>query len=318
MKILYEWAKNNISNLFTFLGIFLTIYFSIFYIPGYVKETQNEKLRGINESLIETVQELIFNNEKLDVKNISMMIKGKELRFKISYPYSIDELLTLTQERFLENKFIPLKERKKLFDKIETIKTVSSNNINTDPKDSKSFDYSVITSWVSVLAGIVGVLVSILALLSTLFKLKNEKEMGIEEDVKNREEEIQSNVVKVFAYEKMIEEVLKELGFNYQTSATSRDYGYDFLVTTDKKKTFVLEAKYYHRNKIIPLNMIYKILGVISKTDYAGILVTNCKLSKKSDEIVKQHNKKESNKPFYIVHAETREELSENLRKFIK
>src|SRR5690606_3443123 len=122
MKEIWNWLVKNFSNLFTIIGIVLTVYFSLFYVPDYIRDNENERVKNINADLIESVQEVVYNNYELDQKQIEALIKGKEIKFKIEYPYSPKELLIQTQETFMANKFIPLNERVKVVKKIDSIR----------------------------------------------------------------------------------------------------------------------------------------------------------------------------------------------------
>jgi hypothetical protein len=66
----FELIFKNVANIFTIIGVLLTIYFSVFYVPGYIREYQNEKIKNINKNLIETLQEIIYNNENLTIHDI--------------------------------------------------------------------------------------------------------------------------------------------------------------------------------------------------------------------------------------------------------
>jgi len=314
MKLIFEWLKKNISTIFTFLGIFLTIYFSIFYIPSYVREMQNEKIKNINDSLIENLQELIYNNYTLEVDDIKSMIKGKELKYKISYPYSIEELLSLTRDDFLENKFIPLKERTKLISVLDSLKfqavIIDSSKIVIQKRTTTTSIYSIITS-------LLGVLIAIAGFISAIFKLKKEKEIEIEMDVNKREDEIKYNVISGFKYEKLIENALSSLNLDFQTADVKGDfYGYDFFIKS-KDKNFVIQAKYYIHGKKISTQTIHKLINIMSTIQANGILVTNVDLTQSAQNILNDYNSKNEEYPISIVIGEEKDELISKIRKII-
>ena len=91
------------------------------YIPGYISEARNEKINNVNSSLIENLQELIQGNQNVDIDGIEKESKGKEIKYDIKYHYTVKDLLIQTREDFLSNKFIPLKERVKLVEKIDSL-----------------------------------------------------------------------------------------------------------------------------------------------------------------------------------------------------
>src|SRR5690606_29908590 len=122
MKEIWNWVVKNFSNLFTIIGIALTIYFSIFYVPDYIRDNENEKIKNINQDLIESIQEIIYNKHKINQNQIKALIRGKEIKHRVKYPYSPDELLIQTQEIFMANKFIPLNERITVVSRIDSLR----------------------------------------------------------------------------------------------------------------------------------------------------------------------------------------------------
>lgn len=110
----FRSVKNNFWNLFSScLGVLATLYFSLFYVPDYIQQITNSKITEIHISLIDTIQEFIFNEKQIDIDAIQNIIKGKELKFGVKYPFSAYELLVQVQEDFVQNKFIDLDTRKK-------------------------------------------------------------------------------------------------------------------------------------------------------------------------------------------------------------
>jgi hypothetical protein len=150
-----------------------------------------------------------------------------------------------------------------------------------------------------------------------VFKLKKEKEIKIEEDVKEREDEIQNHVMSGLAYEKLIREVLNDLNLEYHSSKIARNYGYDFLINT-KDSSYVIEAKYYSRDRKISGSVVQQIFNLISKINRNGILVANCDLTNSAANAVANFNKNNKDKSIYIVKGETKEELLEGFNKIFK
>ncbi len=316
MKDLLEWFKNNITTLFAFLGIFLTIYFSIFHIPDYVTEMQDEKIKSVNNSLIENIQELVYNRHKLEIGDLKSMIKGKELKHNVIYPYSIEELIMLTQERFIENKFIPLKERTRLIAALDSIKLKTSTldtTIISKPKEESKF---LSTNILGLLAGLVGVILGVLGILSTSIKLKREKEVSLELDINKREDEIQDTIKNSIEYEKIIEEILSAMNVDFQKASTKHDYGYDFFVNT-QRGNYTIEVKYRSQSRNISSRIIHQLIGIMSRLNSRGILITNVDVAQSAKNIIKEYNLVNRENTVSIISGEDKEELKEQLRKLL-
>ena len=152
---MYESLRDNLSNIFSIVGIVLTVYFAVFYVPNYVERVEERKIQSAHESLIESIQELIYNNHKIDANDLETLIRGKELSRQIKYPYSSDELLIQVQNQFLENQFIPLDQRKNLIDKIDEVRE-SLPPVEPVAEDEKEslFNFKILVSILSVLVGV--------------------------------------------------------------------------------------------------------------------------------------------------------------------
>jgi len=316
MKYLIEWLKKNTSTLFTFLGIVLTIYFSIFYIPAYVKEMREEKVNNINNTLIENVQELVYNKHRLSLDEIQSMIKGKELRYNITYPYSAKELLILTQERFLDNKFIPLSERTILISSIDSIKnqiaSIDTSRISIAKISNSSSDI------ISIIVSLIGVILGIVGAFSAFIKLKKEKELDLEKNINDRSEEIENRIKNAFEYELMVEDILKTLGLDYSRIPHSiRDYNYDFLISLNKQN-YVVEIKYSSSKSKMSAHTISKLAYASSENNAKGILITNVELTYSASEALIAHNTNYKESTIFVARSESKEELINTFKKILK
>jgi len=311
-----ESLKNNFSNLFSVIGIVLTIYFSVFYIPGYVREVRNEKVLNIHNELIENFQELVYNKQKVDIDDLKTFIKGKELRNNVDYPYSIDELLIQVQERFLENKFIPLVERRELIDTIDSIRdNLTSVNITQNSiivKKEKKDWLGLISSLVSM---VIGVLASILGLISIYFKEKRQKEYELGQDIEQKKEEIEKDVKSSIGYEKVVENILSQVKHGDNFVTFTRNQQIDFVLESQNCK-YAIEVKYQSRP--ISTNVIKQILSYSEKTNSRPMLVTNSSLTRGALEEIKVYDSEHENEPFVVVSGETYDELYTNLSSFFK
>lgn len=311
MKNFFEWLKRNISTLFSILGILATIYFSLFYVPDYLKEAKLEKVRNVNINLIETVQESLYNDQDFQIADIESLIRGKELKYNVTYPYSVDELLVQVQEGFYGNKFIPLEKRKFLSERITALRAQAKSTV-TLPTESQKSEFWRNAPPFALAA--VGIIISLFGLYSVYFKAKKEKEIEIEQGVNLKTEQIEESVKSGFEYERLVGEALKELNLKCRQESVTASRGYDFLVEGEKSK-FIIEAKYSIRSNLHP-SFVSPFLISASLFSGDAILVSNVPLSKSSLALVEKLNTVNKNK-IYIVIADSKDEIKSKLKELI-
>ena len=71
MKSVFDWIIKHAWNLFGVIGVALTFYFSIMYVPGYVKEITTGKVTVIHESLMDNIQELLFYEKTVSIEDFN-------------------------------------------------------------------------------------------------------------------------------------------------------------------------------------------------------------------------------------------------------
>lgn len=277
MRKIWSWLVKNFSNLFTIIGIALTIYFSIFYVPDYIRENENEKIKNINQDLVESIQEIIYNKHKINQNQIEALIKGKEFKHRIEYPYSPDELLIQTQEIFMANKFIPLNERVTVVNRIDSLRATlipKNTEINRalSEKTSRLDKIELVTVTLSILMGI---LTALLGSFSFLTKLRKERKESIKDQVESEKEDIESRIIKGINFEKSIEEIIKKNNFNYQIADGPRDLGFDFMIRLNDESSVAISIKYLNNKIALNMASIEKLFYPFRKYDYPGIIILN-------------------------------------------
>jgi len=306
MRDVFEWVKKNVPTLFSFLGIILMVYFSVFYIPDYVSEMKMEKVNTVNNGLVETVQELVYNDQTVDIEDLKSLIKGKEIKHGIDYPYSIDELLIQTQESFLGNKFIPLKQRMKLVDSIDSIRSAIEPPHLEELAETRKASTS---EWFpSVLFGFLGVFFGILGLITLALKAKREREAETEIRVGESAEEIENRIKSGLKYEHMVAGVLSMLNTVKSISRYTTPLGYDYEIETIKGKFFV-ECKFYTPQRQVPAHLVEGLGFLAAGSDTRAILVTNSQLSKSAQKRIQKHNLEHKEITIYVIRGENEEEV---------
>lgn len=292
----------NAWNLFGALGVGGTFYFSLMYVPDYVKDITTGKVNVIHESLMDDVQELIFYEKSISIEDVEMFIRGKELKQGISYRYTSEELLLQVQERFMGNKFIPLEKRESL---LASINKLSSSYKPLSKPVKKGFDWVLIMPW---LFSAFGVIIAGIGASSLTGKLKSDKET--EADIISGDIIINhhggSMSASAYEYEKMVGDALSELNVPHKSDSNE----YDFIVN-HQGKDVIVEAKKYH--KLLGLGSARNFLNMILASDKGGVLVVSSGLTQRSKELILEHNQISDNQRIFLVTGDSKEKVKKQL-----
>lgn len=247
MKTFFAWVIKHLSNIFSFIGIILTLYFGIYYVPNWLRDVQNEKIINAQENLEQSVKELIYSESQCNFEEIEPLIKAKELELKENYPLSRIDVLVKVQESFMQDKFLPLDDRKKLMAEIETLKVeITPTEITEDAKTSKSS--TVIYEWMSIIVSIFGVIIGIFSL---FLNFRNEKEK--QEEIDNQiigGEDINLVAESSIEFEKSITKIIESYkGVEIIRTSRDRDFGFDLEFSLNKERYYV-EIKYFTKSKV--------------------------------------------------------------------
>lgn len=306
MKEFLSWIKDNLSHMFSLVGIILTVYFSIFYVPQYSEDIRLKRIEGINGELISTIQELAYNKHQINLHDIETLIKGKELRNNIEYPYTVDQLLVQVQETFLANRFIPLESRKELVEAIDSVR----ETIQPVASEYESKEDYIKFSWLSLVAAL-GVIISMLGSFSLFSSAKKQREEEVEERVVAQKEIFQHRIKRAFALEEFVGKKLESI---YGASNVERegqsDIGVDYLVRKDGKPKFAVEVKFTDTD-LIPLRTINKIGAIAKNLGYPVVLVTNAALTKNAKHRFENLNSELEKSNLYVVSVDEIESIEE-------
>lgn len=293
--------------MFGALGVAGTFYFSLMYVPDYVKDITTGKVNVIHESLMDDVQELIFYEKSISIEDIEMFIRGKELKQGISYPFTSEELLLQVQERFMGNKFIPLEKRESLLISINKLR--ASYRLPSMPVE-KHFNWVPIISW--LLSGL-GAIISVVGATSLVGKLNRDKET--EADIISGDVIINhlggSMSATAFEYEKMVGEVLTELGVPHKSDSNE----YDFIVNHQGKEVIV-EVKMYR--KLLGLGTARNFLNTILASGKTGILVVSSGVTQRTKELIQEHNQISDNQKILLVIGDSKEKVKKQLSEIFR
>lgn len=248
MKVFWKWIINNLANIFGLFGIVLTLYFGIFYVPSWLRETQNEKIANAERNLQQSIKELIYSDSICTYSEIATLIQAKELILNQKYPFSSQEVLTKVQESFMQDRFLPLEKRKHLISELEVLKKEIPKTPQIEDAKSESRSSVWIYEWLSVLISLIAVITGIISFFLK-YRTEKEKDEEIENQMIATDNQI-SNIEFAIDFEKQIIKVIRSYsGVEIIKTPDDRDFGLD-LEFQFKNKRFFVEAKYLTRSKI--------------------------------------------------------------------
>ena len=306
MKAIFEWIIKNLWNLFTFIGVIGTLYFSILHVPDYVKDITTGKVNVVHESLMDDIQEILFYEKELSIEDISSFIQGKELKQDVAYPYNPDELLVQVQERFMGNKFIPLEKREAL---LQQIKSIRANYKPPQQPVKKAFDWVGVFSW-SLSA--LGVLIASLGATSIVKKFKLDKETEV--DIVAADVVVHnfhgSLALAALEYEKMVGEVLSELGTLKSTGNSTT--GFNFLTGKGSNEYIVVVKRY---RKLLGLCTAREFMYQVNSSGKGGILVVSSGVTKRTKQLIHEHNEVADNQKVHLVVGRSKSSVKKQIER---
>ena len=319
MRSFLAWVGKGLPWIFSLLGIAATVYFSAFYIPDYLAEVKNERVRAVNRDLIETVQELVYNGKELDTTFLINLVDGKELTYDVVYPYSLEELLLQVRDGFVSSKYLPLDKRDSLSATLDgfvatlrssaraTVDTLAANGPE-EASHARGFP-----AYASIAAGLIG---AILGLITVFLKLRAEKTEEVERSVDDRKEEVERHVTAGWRYEQKVREVLEDLGITIVDQVAMYDsFNTDFAIDIHNRR-------YHVSCKLVQRGFIgkdhFERLGRISVNfNEPTIMVTNCSLTKSNKEWLSTFDHRGDLAQVHVVHGYYSEELREAFKQFL-
>ncbi|WP_339414540.1 hypothetical protein [Pseudomonas sp. EA_35y_Pfl2_R5] len=293
MKDFLLALKDNLSNVFSIVGIGLTVYFAVFYVPNYVEELEIKKIEGTHASLVESIQELVYNNHSIDSGDIKTLIRGKELAGNMTYPFTPEELLIQVQESFLENKFIPLDQRKALIEKIDDIREeLPSQPIENPKQDDKPF-YGDVLSWVSAAFGIIAAIFGFNSIWSRNLKLE---EIKIESTIEGRQESLKKKLQANMFLERDIYEIFKKVLGSNNVEHCPPSMPVDFIIKTANGRDTAIEVKYTEM-EIIPLRVVNNLISAALKLKMPVLLISNANPTASAKKMLADFNSENKDLP---------------------
>lgn len=313
MSDFFESLKSNLSNVFSLIGILLTIYFSIFYVPQYANEIEQKKIESTHEALMDIIQELVYNNHNIDSKDLETLIRSNELSKKVAYPYSIDELLIQVQGEFINNKFIPLEQRKVLVEKIDLVRESIPNIPPNQEEKKEGVSWIVIASY---LASSLGVLLAGLGLSSTWKQTKELKDIELQSTLEDTKESIKSQLMEIIALEETVFDAIKDIPDIKHVTKGGPNNPVDLMIKTHSGARLGIEAKYTETG-IIPLKTANTMIGLSGKVNAPLLLVANAPLSRSATKKLEEYNNENKNTQIEFININKTDDLAEYIKESV-
>ncbi|MFB6344076.1 hypothetical protein ACE1ET_20325 [Saccharicrinis sp. FJH62] len=249
MKKFWNWILKNLSNIFGIIGVCLTFYFGVFYVPNWIEESQNEKIINAQENLIQSVKELIYSDSISTLNEVNVLIEAKEIELKQAYPLTPKQVLVCVQESFMQDKYLPLEKRKLLIEEIEIIKSqIPPVEVENKEELNESKSKFNITSLLSILISLIGVVAGIISFYLK-FRTDKEKQDEIDNQIAQSENMAFSRETG-FEYEKGILNIIrkrKEIKINSDFTVPSHEFDIEFECDN---QYYYVEIKYFMRSKV--------------------------------------------------------------------
>ncbi len=311
-KAFFETVWKPLSNFSSVIGLIATFYLSVFYVPSYVEDITKGRGQVIHESLIDDLQEIIFYEQELTIKDIESLIHGRELQQGVSYEYNPDELLVQVQERFIGNKFIPLEKRSALLERIKSIRITYKpiKEIDEGP-----IDWPTILSLVTAM---LGTIFSLLVMLSASKKFKLDSEVADDIISDQMYESDAPEFIRDGApqqYEEMVIEVLTELDALKRHSSQGYENQYDFIAGNNRCE-YIGEVKWLRR--LLGFGTVVRFLRTVSHSGKNGILVINTGITERAKSAIREHNEINKDQHVHVITGKTREFVKSRLSNILK
>ena len=316
MKKFGNWLVQNLSHIFSIIGIALSLYFGVYYVPDWLAENQKEKVLNAQKNLEQTIKELVFDDTTCSYNEIQILIKAKEIEINETYPFTTIEVLIKVQESFMQDRFLPLVKRRELMAKVETIKkeipiTNKKVKIKETNKSSLLGILSIILTLITVLTGII----------SYYIRYIREKEK--DEEIANQINQIDNISIEAdsaHSYEKKIKRVITEIpGVKIKQENQITDYLFD-IVFEYQGQTYFVECKYLSHSKV-GLNSIERFVSQVKGLEGNFLFVYNTDLTDMVKNRVNELRKilfLSNRRNLFLINATTEEDFKLKLKTLLK
>lgn len=314
VKTIWDWLVRNLGNVFSILGFFLTIYFGVYYVPSYLRESQNERLKNAQSEIQQSVKELVFSDSTFSIAELTSLVHAKEITLNEKFPLSLSDILTKAEESFMEDRYLPLIKRRSLIQKIELLKQQLPKETSTATDKQKAENKGILwTEWLSIIGSILAVIAGLIS-----FFIKYQSDKDKEEEIKNEIQDIITpKDAKKYAYEfeKEISDVLQKRN-DIKLHNEGKDSGIDFEFDYKDKKYFV-EAKFLTRSKV-GLNTFHQLAYFLQDKTGEAWLIYNTDLTPLVAREIENFNQNNKNITLRTIRATSAKDFADKLNELLK
>jgi hypothetical protein len=288
------------------LSLLVTTFFGIYGI-FHLNDAKHERERFANIELIGEVQELVFNNEIVDCQDLATLIRGKEIKNDIVYPFSIGDLLIQCQENIFSAKYLRLENREILFEKFDSIKILNNECIKSSSPKMK-YTFFAHLSWIKIIS-ILALVISGLLAFNLISNIKEKIKRNLSEKYSDYEEQSPKYSSDGLKYEETILNIFKKL--NIEVLSRGSDYGFDTIIRVNEKE-YIVETKYVKQN--ITLSTLKGLFNVVKKSKMDMILISNYIMNFESFSALSDFNEKAEKGKIYYISGFTEDQLEKEIR----
>ena len=315
---MYNFLHYLIRNSYIFYsltGIGLIIYLSLFAYPMHLQRQQNEKTAELNRDMIQTLENLIVRRERIQPSTLNALIRGKEIRMGVKYPYTAEELLYQTQESLMDNRFIPYMQRQQyatMADSLRESIARETEAIRARPlavTSKKDPPESIIARWSArrVIIGTIGVILSLIGIYSIYYKSKLEQNLEYEKIMEDNREMIEDQVKLRFHYESIVRQAIMALRYQISTPVNILSKA-DFRIKIPTGRDIFIKARYLAEDQHLSPSALQHFVRLVKQFNSYGILITNQE-DKTSILLIEKHNHKNPRNIIYTIIGESKDEI---------
>jgi hypothetical protein len=274
-------------------------------------EKEENKIKGVSEELISDLSKLLISENVIDLSAINSMIKGKEIKAGIEYPYTIKELLIQTQESIYANELIPGEVKNLLNLKLEALLTSLSTKTSYDDPDEKketTFNKIIKNNKAKIyLIGSLGLLLSLIGIYSIYYQYHLNKRVYLKALFEENKVALEQHIRVNLNFELVAANALKSLKMKYNAFIDKQNTA-DLNLQTETGKTIYIKTRHWQIGDQIDQDFFEKFVQLVVTNKANGIFITNIE-SKQALTLFDKHNKNKPNYKIYMIVGDTMEEL---------
>lgn len=245
MKVLWNIVGKNLSNIMSLIGIILSIYFGVYYVPTWLEDGEKQKFYNAQASLEQSIKELIFSDSTCTYPEIQSLVKAKEIILNNSYPLTAEQIMIKVEASFMDDKFLPLEKRRQLIAESQQIRNTIPPKLNESEERKSSLP---LLGWLSAIFTIIATGAAVYG-----YYLRYLQEKETQEEINNQVSQVEAEFTGASngsAFESDIINALQNYpGTDVIRLSEPRDWGFD-IEFTYQQRTIYVEVKYLTSSKV--------------------------------------------------------------------